>query len=206
LIFIFKKKKFFFLLFRFWSCPKESKRLSISQKISISNGNYRYVSLEQLIVQSGRGWTVDLDERNLTDLDMKTVVKHAMIKNRCKRIRLRDNNITSHGALTLAEGLNNNMTLESLDLRNNFISDLGVRYLSSSIIHSNLKTLNLESNDITAEGAQYLAQMLKNNRTLTELYLSKNHLGDRGIELLTNALNDDKKNHQDQENKGVRRL
>jgi Ran GTPase-activating protein (RanGAP) involved in mRNA processing and transport len=137
---------------------------------------------------------------------MKTVVKHAMIKNRCKRIRLRDNNITSHGALTLAEGLNNNMTLESLDLRNNFISDLGVRYLSSSIIYSNLKTLNLESNDITAEGAQYLAQMLKNNRTLTELYLSKNHLGDRGVELLTNALNDDKKNHQDQENKGVRRL
>jgi Ran GTPase-activating protein (RanGAP) involved in mRNA processing and transport len=134
---------------------------------------------------------------------MKTVVKYAMIKNRCKRIRLRDNNITFQGALILADGLYNNITLESLDLRNNSIGDLGVQYLSLAIIHSNLKTLNLESNNITAEGAQYLAQMLKNNRTLTELYLSKNHLGDRGIELLTNALNDEKKNHQDQENKGV---
>jgi Ran GTPase-activating protein (RanGAP) involved in mRNA processing and transport len=132
---------------------------------------------------------------------MKIVVKHAMIKNRCKRIRLRDNNITFQGASTLADGLYNNMTLESLDLRNNSIGDLGVQYLSLAIIHSNLKTLNLESNHITAEGTQYLAQMLKNNRTLTELYLSKNHLGDRGIELLTNALNDEKKNHLDQENR-----
>jgi Ran GTPase-activating protein (RanGAP) involved in mRNA processing and transport len=195
--------KFSFFLFRFWSRPTQSKKVSISQKSYISNGIYRNISLEQLIVESGRGWTVDLDEQNLTDRDMKTVVKHAMIKNHCKRIRLRDNNITSQGALILADGLNNNMTLESLDLRNNSISDLGVQYLSLSIIHSNLKTLNLESNGITAEGAQYLAQMLKNNRTLTELYLSKNHLGDRGIELLANALNDEKKNYQDQENRGV---
>jgi Ran GTPase-activating protein (RanGAP) involved in mRNA processing and transport len=134
---------------------------------------------------------------------VKIIVKHAIIKKRCKRIRLRDNNITSQGALILAESLNNNITLESLDLRNNYISDLGVQFLSLGIIHSKLITLNLESNGITFEGAQYLAQMLKSNRTLTELYLSKNHLGDRGVELLTNVLNDDKKNHQDQENKGV---
>jgi Ran GTPase-activating protein (RanGAP) involved in mRNA processing and transport len=134
---------------------------------------------------------------------MKIVVKHAIIKNHCKRIRLRDNNITAQGALTLAEGLNNNLALESLDLRNNYISDLGVQFLSTSMIHSNLKTLNLESNGITDEGAQYLAQMLKNNGTLTELYLSKNHLGDRGVELLSNALNGDQRNHHEQENEEV---
>ncbi|CAF3351819.1 unnamed protein product, partial [Rotaria socialis] len=116
-----------------------------------------------------------------------------------KRIRLRDNHITSLGALALAEGLNNNMVLESLDLRNNYVSDLGVKYLALSIINSNLKTLNLESNEITTEGAHYLAQMLKNNQTLTDLYLSKNHLGDRGVEWLTNVLNHGKKNYQDQE-------
>jgi Ran GTPase-activating protein (RanGAP) involved in mRNA processing and transport len=128
---------------------------------------------------------------------MKIIVKHAIIKNRCQRIRLRDNNITHQGAVILAEGLNNNHTLESLDLRNNYISDLGVQSLSLAIIHSKLKTLNLESNGITAEGAEYLANMIKHSQTLTELYLSKNHLGDRGIELLANALNDDKKNHQE---------
>lgn len=111
------------------------------------------------------------------------------------------------GALAIAENLNNtNMKLDSLDLRNNYISDLGVKYLSSSIINSSLKTLNLESNGITTEGAEYLAYMLKNNQTLTELYLSKNHLGDRGVGLLANALSYDKKNHQDQEQKGVRSM
>jgi Ran GTPase-activating protein (RanGAP) involved in mRNA processing and transport len=168
-----------------------------SQKSSISSSMSRNISIEQLIFESGREWTVDLDEQNITDRDMKTIVKHAIIKNRCKRIRLRDNNITSQGASILSEGLNHNTTLESLDLRNNYISDLGVQSLSLAIMHSNLKTLNLESNGITAEGAQYLAQMIKNNQTLTELYVSKNHLGDRGVELLSNALNDEKKNHQE---------
>ncbi|CAF2535982.1 unnamed protein product [Rotaria sp. Silwood2] len=195
-----KSKNF---LRKFLSCHKESKRFSTSPKTSISNSSYRNQSLEQLVFESGRGWTVDLDEQNITDQDIKFIVKHAIIKNHCKRIRLRDNNITSLGALTLAEGLKNNMTLESLDLRNNFISDLGVKSLALAIINSNLKTLNLESNGITTEGAQYLAQMLKNNQTLTELYLSKNHLGDRGVELLANVLNDDKKNHHDRDNKEV---
>ncbi|CAM2728849.1 unnamed protein product [Rotaria socialis] len=184
---------------KFFSSKKESEKIGTSHKTSISNGSYRNTSIEQLIVESGRSWTVDLDEQHITDQDIKIVVKHAIIKNRCKRIRLRDNHITSLGALTLAEGLNNNMVLESLDLRNNYVSDLGVKYLALSIINSNLKTLNLESNGITTEGAQYLAQMLKNNQTFTELYLSKNHLGDRGVEWLTNVLNHDKKNHQDQE-------
>ncbi len=153
--------------------------------------------MEQLIIEGGRGWTVDLDEQNINDRDMRIVVKYTMIKSRCKRIRLRDNNITYQGALILAEGLNHNLMLESLDLRNNYISDLGVEFLSFAIIHSNLKTLNLESNGITADGAEHLAFIIKNNRTLTELYLSKNHLGDRGMELLANALNDNKKNRLD---------
>ncbi|CAF0976493.1 unnamed protein product [Rotaria sp. Silwood1] len=195
-----KSKNF---LRKFLLCQKESKRFSTSPKTSVSNNSYRNTSLEQLIFESGRGWTVDLDEQNITDQDIKYIVKHAIIKNRCKRIRLRDNNITSLGALTLAEGLNNNIALETLDLRNNFISDIGVKSLALAIINSNLKTLNLESNGITTEGAPYLAQMLENNRTLTELYLSKNHLGDRGVELLANVLNDEKKNHHDQDNKGV---
>jgi Ran GTPase-activating protein (RanGAP) involved in mRNA processing and transport len=148
-------------------------------------------------------WTVDLDRLNLNDRDMKIVIKYAIIKNHCKRIRLRDNNITSHGSSILSDGLYNNTTLESLDLRNNQISNFGVQFLSLAIAYSNIKTLNLESNEITAEGAQYLAQMIKDSRTLAELYLSKNHLGDRGVELLANALNNEMIYSQEQLNKGV---
>ncbi|CAF0728585.1 unnamed protein product [Adineta steineri] len=168
---------------------------------SISNDNYRNTSLEHRISEYENSWTVDLDRQNLTDRDMNIVVKYAIIKNRCKRVRLRDNYITCQGSSILSEGLYNNTTLESLDLRNNQISDLGVQYLSSSIIYANIKTLNLESNEITAEGAQYLAQMLKDNRTITEIYLSKNRLGDQGIELIANALSNDVLNLSGQPNK-----
>jgi Ran GTPase-activating protein (RanGAP) involved in mRNA processing and transport len=150
-------------------------------------------------------WTLDLDKQNLIDRDMKIVVRYAIKRNHCKRIRLRDNHITAEGSSILSKGLSNNTTLESLDLRNNSLGDIGVQFLSLAIVYSNIKTLNLESNEITAEGARYLAQMLKDSRTLAELYLSKNHLGDRGVELIAKALSDETRNSQEQSNKEVRK-
>jgi Ran GTPase-activating protein (RanGAP) involved in mRNA processing and transport len=186
------------ILFRVWSFFKNSKNHSFKY-----NNHYRNTSLEHRIIESGNCWSVDLDKQNLTDRDMKIVVKYAIIRNHCKRIRLRDNYITSEGSSILSEGLYNNQTLESFDLRNNQLSDLGVQCLSSAIIHSNIKTLNLESNNITWEGAIYLAQLIKDSRTLMELYLSKNHLADRGVELIANALSDEKINTQEQSNRRV---
>jgi len=162
---------------------------------------YRNSSLEHRILDNEHSWTIDLDRQNLTDRDMKIVVKHALNKRNCKRIRLRENFITAHGCSVLSEGLYHNQNLESLDLRNNQISDIGVLFLSLAIVYSNLKTLNFESNEITAEGAVYLAQILKDSRTLAELYLSKNHLGNRGIELLANALKETDQVHTENQKK-----
>lgn len=134
---------------------------------------------------------------------MRIVVKYALMKNHCKRIRLRENQITWQGSAILAKGIAQNTRLESLDLRANQISDIGVQYLSYAVVYSQLKTLNLESNDINAEGAQYLAQMIRDSRTLAELYLSKNHLGDRGIELIANVLSNTMVNHQEPSNTDV---
>ncbi|CAF0723966.1 unnamed protein product [Adineta steineri] len=190
---------------RFWSCGKKESEKSLSnEKSPILNSNIRSIPLDQILAENNRSWTVNLDEQNITDRDMKFIVKKVINKKRYKRIRLRDNNITSQGALILADGLHNNTTLESLDLRNNYIEDLGVQSLALAVIHSNLKTLNLESNGITYEGAQYLAEMLKYNHTITELYLSKNHLGDKGVKLLVDALNNnDTKHHVNHDNKGI---
>ena len=174
--------------FRLWSSFKKK-----------SNNHYRNPTLEHFIIENGHSWSMDLDKQNLNDQDMAIVVKYAIIKNHCKRIRLRDNSITSQGCSILSEGLYNNTILESLDLRNNQISDKGVQILSSALIHSYIKTLNLESNDITSEGAGYLAQLIKDSRTLSELYLSKNHLSDRGVELIANALSDESKKTQEQQ-------
>lgn len=187
---LFQRYAVFFLCLLIKFSIRMNYRFSLFFKTSEGHvcDRYRNSSLEHRIINSEHSWTIDLDQQNLTDRDMKIVIKYALNKRNCKRIRLRENFITAHGCSILSEGLYNNQNLESLDLRKNQISDMGVQFLSLAIVYSNLKTLNLESNEITAEGAVYLAQILKNSRTLAELYLSKNHLGNRGTEILANAL------------------
>ena len=172
---------------RFWSSRKKN---VAHPPMPSHDHHHRNATLEHRIVERTQSWIIDLDKQDLTDSDMAIVVKHALMKTHCRRIRLRDNHITSEGGSILAQGLHQNTTLESLDLRNNQISDLGVQSLAVSIAQSSIRTLNLESNEITAEGALYLSRMLRDSQTLTELYLSKNHLGDRGVELLAEALAD----------------
>jgi Ran GTPase-activating protein (RanGAP) involved in mRNA processing and transport len=77
-----------------------------------------------------------------------------------------------------------------LHLYGNHVSDIGAQSLAKILSFNNM-TLNrlcLNSNSITDEGVQYLAQMLQTNRTLTHLALGENEIGDRGVELLSNAL------------------
>lgn len=160
-------------------------------------------TLQQYINECEHCWAVDLNGRKLNNKELEIVAKHAIIKKQCKRLKLRDNEIKWHGATILADALRNNTTLEMLDLRNNRVSDLGAHSLVLSITTSTLKSLNLESNGITEEGAQYLAEMLKAHRFLTELYLSKNQIGDRGVQLLANALSNTKLNIEKHSNKVV---
>ena len=171
---------------RFWPSQKKN----IAHSSVPLHDHQRTATLEHRILEHTQSWIIDLDKQDLTDHDMSIVVKQALMKTHCRRIRLRDNHITFQGSSILAQGLLHNTTLESLDLRHNLISDLGIKSLAMSIAQSNIKTLNLESNEITAEGALHLFQMLRDSRSLTELYLSKNHLGDRGVEFLAKALTD----------------
>lgn len=172
------------------------------RKPSSASVTFRQVTLRELINAFDDDW-INLSEQSINDRDMKFVVDKTIANKRYKRVRLANNHITAQGALTLGKSLHNNHILQFLDLRNNSIGDLGIQILFPQIIHSNLKILKLESNGITSEGAQYLAELVRCNRTLTELYLSQNHLGDVGVELLTNALNEDKRAHADNDNKDI---
>jgi len=87
--------------------------------------------------------------------------------------------------------LTNNSTLTSLDLSFNQISDLGVRSLTQVLLpnqNSSLKILYLSKNGISDDGAKYLSEMLQTNQTLTELWLSNNEIGNRGVKQLANVL------------------
>jgi Ran GTPase-activating protein (RanGAP) involved in mRNA processing and transport len=101
-----------------------------------------------------------------------------------------NNQITSQGISSLASTLHSNTTLEGLSLCANGITDVHVLYITLALSDSNskLNRLALTSNDITDEGAQHLADMLKTNQSLTQLWLGFNKITDQGVEILTNAL------------------
>jgi Ran GTPase-activating protein (RanGAP) involved in mRNA processing and transport len=126
----------------------------------------------------------------LTDEDMGIVISQAINNRQCINLKLVANQITASGASILADALFNNKTLKRLSLWNNQVRDKGVQSLSNalSMNECSLIKLDLSQNDITDEGAKYLAQMLKTNRILTHLSLSNNKISDNGVKFLTDAL------------------
>ncbi|CAF3075217.1 unnamed protein product [Rotaria sp. Silwood2] len=132
----------------------------------------------------------DLRKQKLTDLDIEIIIKEAIIKKQCSMLWLMNNNITSQGILNLASTLRNNPTLEGLSLCDNGINDIDVFNLARALSHSNsrLNRLALTSNNITDEGVKHLAEMLKLNISLTQLWLGFNKISDQGVKILTEAL------------------
>ncbi|CAF1129205.1 unnamed protein product [Rotaria sordida] len=69
------------------------------------------------------------------------------------------------------------------------IDDAGAQYLAEALRNNKtLTTLNLWGNEIKDAGAQHLADALRNNTTLTTLDLVDNQIGDAGAEHLADAL------------------
>ena len=131
---------------------------------------------------------IDLTGQELTDQDMRIVVNQAILAKSCVILDLTSNTITQYGVRILAVGLRNNKYLEELNISYNAISDSGVCHLVSTINSSALKRLDLTENDISNEGAKYIAEILATNTSLLQLFLSENQIGNYGMKLLANVL------------------
>ncbi|CAF1376043.1 unnamed protein product, partial [Adineta steineri] len=127
----------------------------------------------------------------LTERDVEFIVEEAIIKKKCKQLKLNQTKLKSPCAFILANVLSNNDNiLQELSLFDNRIDDEGVHYLAKALStnNNNLKILDLTKNEITNVGAKYLAEMIKTNETLTTLLVAGNLIGNEGIQILANAI------------------
>ncbi|XP_051540010.1 ribonuclease inhibitor-like [Myxocyprinus asiaticus] len=103
-------------------------------------------------------------------------------------------NLTEKSCSALASVLSSNSSsLRELDLSNNDLWDSGVKLLSDAlkIPQCTLEKLRLSGCMVTEEGCCYVASALSLNPShLRELDLSYNHLGESGVKLLSERLND----------------
>ncbi|XP_051865121.1 NACHT, LRR and PYD domains-containing protein 3-like isoform X2 [Pristis pectinata] len=110
----------------------------------------------------------------------------------CKiqRLRLDENGLTASCVEDLASALSTNSSMTGLDLSYNELGDSGVKQLSAALKKPTckLETLRLRAVGITAPYVRYLVSAVKGNRSLAELDLGHNQLGDSGVKVLSAAL------------------
>ena len=148
-------------------------------------------SLSQLINDHPHMMDVEESLRHLSATEENNIKASviALCCDYCFKIYLNNNSISDAGALSLAQALHHNSTLEWLSLYNNNISDVGTVALAQVLHHnSTLKVLYLFENSITDAGAVALAKALHHNSTLKELELSNNSISDAGAVALAQAL------------------
>ena len=91
-------------------------------------------------------------------------------------------NITNNGAITIAEVIQVNTTLQKLNISNNKISDDAVAAISDCLkFNTSLQELNISHNCITNGGIKLIAQAIQINSTLQNINISKNHMFTEGL-------------------------
>uniref|UniRef100_A0A0K0ENY3 Leucine-rich repeat-containing protein n=1 Tax=Strongyloides stercoralis TaxID=6248 RepID=A0A0K0ENY3_STRER len=135
-----------------------------------------------------------LENVNLTGSCIKDLA-HALSYNHVlKELYLGDNNLNSKDGEELYRLISRNDTIELLDLRNNLLSDEGLKYISDAlntswaIHHSQLCGLVLWNNNITGQSMTYLAGALNGYGKLETLNIGCNDIRDAGIFDLKPAL------------------
>lgn len=95
--------------------------------------------------------------------------------------RISNQPVTDDDIEVLCEVLSANTYVTALDLRYNYLTDVGAQHIAQLLLKSSrLSSLNLMCNDIGEEGAKHLAEALKTNTSLKVLRLTGNKIGNRG--------------------------
>ena len=92
--------------------------------------------------------------------------------------------MTGQVAGDLANVIKNNTGLQKLGLSDNDLKSSAIVILQALKDHSKLAALNLNSNNMTGQVAEYLVNVIKNNSGLQQLGLSDNDLRSTTIVIL----------------------
>ncbi|XP_067882419.1 NACHT, LRR and PYD domains-containing protein 3-like [Heterodontus francisci] len=160
-------------------------------KIDLEQCNIPFEGLQRLGPILHKCQELRLDSNNLGDSGVK-LLSVALRNPDCKiqKLWLGKNNISDSCAGDLASALSINRSLTFLDLSDNKLGDSGVKLLSEALRNPDCKiqTLELYNNELTASCIEDFAFTLSTNRSLIDLNLSDNKLGDSGVKLLSAVL------------------
>jgi hypothetical protein len=138
---------------------------------------------------------LDLSGNKLRKEGTKMLVKSLATNKSVTSLCLHNNEIGKEGAKSLAGLLKTNNTILSLMIGCNAIGREGVDSLLPVLANpaANLMSLSLASNDLKFKGAESVAKLIQQNRSLTYLDVSSNDLSNSGAKALFLALKSNEK-------------
>lgn len=144
-------------------------------------------SIKQLINNSIT--RLDLYNENIGDNGAKRLAKALKANTSLNYLRLYHNNIGEIGSNAIGEALKNNKTIKSL-----IISEKGAVYIVSVLISNNvIEYLDISSNNLTKEAMGYLSNLIAVNSSLLYLDLNCNDkIGEEGTKYLADSLRNNK--------------
>lgn len=147
------------------------------------NKNIDFKSLSELLKSNINIEYLSLNDCNIGNYEMEYLYEG--LKNNNSIISLNfDNNILNELGITfLSKFLKNNRYLRSLSIGNCNIND--IYHLSEGLkFNKTLIDLNIMRNPLGDKGMLYLSSMLKNNKSLQEIDISECNIGNKGMEYL----------------------
>ncbi|QDV19189.1 Leucine Rich repeats (2 copies) [Gimesia panareensis] len=153
-------------------------------------GNAGAQALAELIRENESLQTIYLGCNRIDETGTAALAQAISDSPSIRALWLKRNPIGTAGARQIAEMLKRNPRLRTLDLVHTKLGSKGVRLIARTLTsyESAVRLLYLGGNEIQAEDADVLAELVQQNQRLSGLYLSVNQLGEAGAVTLADGL------------------
>ena len=154
------------------------KHISKLTHLNLDNNKMTEQVAEDLadVMRNNSGLEMLLLSKNNLNFSALVILQALKHHSKLKIISLSNNNITGQVAEHLAAIIKNNSQLEQLYLANNKLGSSTTLILKALEQNSSLKILNLANNNMSKEVAEDLANVIRSNIGLEQLYLYNNNL------------------------------
>nr|KAF6398556.1 ribonuclease/angiogenin inhibitor 1 [Molossus molossus] len=167
-------------------CPLESLKL---ESCGLTSANCQ--DLSGIVGAKASLRVLELGNNRLGDVGVAELCSGLLSpSSRLRTLWLWECDITASGCRDLCRVLRAKESLKELSVAGNAVGDEGARLLCESLLGPGcrLESLWVKSCSLTAACCPHVSAMLAQNRTLQELQLSNNKLGDAGVEQLCQGL------------------
>eukprot|EP01124_Arcella_intermedia_P021116 TRINITY_DN2895_c1_g1_i2.p1 TRINITY_DN2895_c1_g1~~TRINITY_DN2895_c1_g1_i2.p1 ORF type:complete len:1623 (+),score=417.01 TRINITY_DN2895_c1_g1_i2:500-4870(+) len=182
------KTKFTLYLLLF---PIEFNTSQYSQKFHIKNTEKirNSTHFEETAQQAFLGTPFfNLAKQNLLSEELLSIAQLLQTNSTLTSIDLSSNTLGKE-TLKLIQGLIPNVTITQISLSDNLIGNEEMQHISDYLkSNSTVTSLSLKNNDIGNEGIHFISEILKSNSTITSINLQNNKVGNEGAQFISECL------------------